>query len=205
MVCMLQTINKKISLKRNHVEIKPQRRSSRMTKLPFWSEELSSRNPGGAGYDNLHFVQQPCRPQPARSPEVAHGKVLMGATGSLPVPTSGLPHCLLLPFPLTFLTSLKSQNFTIDGCRNCSFCKDISELFHFCYPQPVSPNVGWYQAFGEKSFLPKAICRCGRSPPALTVLPQREPLHHKRELRNYTKTNFSLLVIIQWSLHQWGP
>lgn len=32
------------------MEIKPQRRSSRMTKLPFWSKEHSSHNPGGTGY-----------------------------------------------------------------------------------------------------------------------------------------------------------
>lgn len=86
----------------------------------------------------------------------------------------------------------------IDCRGSCSFLQRHLS-FHFCYPLPVSSNPA------KRALFQTAICRRRRWPPPLTVFPQREPLHRRRELCNHTKTDF-FLVLIWWSYYQlaWG-
>lgn len=207
MICMLQTINKKISLKRNHVEIKPQRRSSRMT-ISYLSGVRNFPHTilGSTGYNDLHFVQQPWATVPSQLGLLKWHMArsswdLQAASQRL---QAGFHSASCFPFLSHFWPLWKAKSLTIDCHRNCLFAKTslISSISATHSQSP--PMLDDTRRSGKRASFQTAICRCGRSLPPLTVLPQREPLHHKRELRNHTKTNFSLLVIIQWSLHQWG-
>ena len=144
-------------------------------------------------------------PQPARSPEVAHGRSswqLQAASQHLLVAPT-LPPAFLSPY-ISGPSEKPEASLLIDCHSSCYF--HISDSFHFCYPQPVPPILDDTRHPVKTALIQKAICRCRRWPPALTVFPQREPLHHRRELHNHTKTNFFLLVIIWWSHYQtaWG-
>lgn len=95
------------------------------------------------------------RPQPARSPEWH----MQGPHGSYTQPPSTcewLPLCLLLSFLLTSGPSEKPDTSRLIVTAAALFRKDISDSFHFCYPQPVSPILDDIRHPGKKSSLPNS-------------------------------------------------
>lgn len=104
-------------------------------------------------------------PQPAGPPEVAHGRSSRQLQAA-----STLPPAFLSPYNCWLLW--KARSFTIDCRSSCSSHKDISDSFHFFYPQPVSPILDDARHPVKRPPFRTAICRYRRWPPPLTGFPQ---------------------------------
>lgn len=163
------------------MEIKPQRRSSRMTKLPFWSEELPSHNPGGAGYNDLHFVQQPWATIPSQLDLLKwcmarSSRELQAASQSLWV---GPHSASCFPCPLHFWPLWKAKASQLIFIAAALFAKtSLISSISATYSQSPPVLHGTTHS-GKRAPFQTRIWRCRRSPPPLTVPPPRAAASQK--------------------------
>lgn len=190
------------------MEIKLQRRYSRVIILSFWSEKHSSRNPGCASYNNTYILFSSHKQlSPASwAPWSGTWKVLTAATSSL-------HSASCFPFSLQLLAPLKSQKLHDWLSQQLLFSQRHLWFFPFLLPTASLPHLGWRQTSSKKTSRPNSNLQIQEVATTTDRVPT-EPLHHRRELCHRTKTNFFLLISSNfggpttkwpWVLGLWRP
>lgn len=154
-----------------------------MTKLPFWSKERSSHNPGGTGYPT-YVLFSSCE-QLCPTSWVSWNGAWQGPHGSYQQPPGAceqdptLPPASLSPSTSGLCEKPKASQFMVTAAAPFAKISSISA------PHSQSPQC-WVIPCIQGKELPSSSHLKVQEVPT-TGLPQRE--HHKRELCNHAKTN----------------